>query len=395
MEIVLDPALRGRPIAVCGSEEMRHGIVLAKSEQAKRTGVKTGMAIWEAKSCCPDLLVVPPHYDEYFKYSAMIRNIYKRYTGFIEPFGLDECWLDVTGITDASPLEVAEEIRRTTKGELGLTVSIGVSFNKIFAKLGSDMKKPDAITEIAFDSFREKVWPLPASELLGVGPATVQKLHMRSVDTIGELASTSPQLLKDWLGVNGVRLWAYANGLDESRVAPDGLTPVAKSVGHGMTTSRDMKEDKDVRTILLLLVPRISRKLRQLCLKARGVQISVRSSDLMFSQYQTRLPWPTQSTREIMDCAMELFQKKYTWHHPIRAFTVRAVNLISEKTAIQLDFFGEAEKREKQECFERAVDGIRERFGRRSLIPAELFCTDFVDKQPELEFMHMPSHMYS
>ena len=187
VEIMLNPDLRGKPVVVCGSTENRHGIVLAKSELAKRCGVKTAMVNWEAKRLCPDLIMVEPHFEQYMKYSKLAREIYCRYTDLVEPFGMDECWLDVTdsGMLFGSGFDIAQRIRREMKEELGLTVSVGVSFNKIFAKLGSDMKKPDAVTEISIDDYKEKVWPLPVNELLYVGRSTVQKLNFYGVHTIG------------------------------------------------------------------------------------------------------------------------------------------------------------------------------------------------------------------
>ena len=207
VEMMLDPTLKGKAVAVCGSTENRHGIVLAKSDLAKKAGVKTGMVNWEARQLCRDLIMVPPQYDQYLKYSKLTRAIYERYTDQVEPFGMDECWLDVTGSrTQGSPMEIAEQIRKSVREELGLTVSIGVSFNKIFAKLGSDMKKPDAITEITQGGFREKVWPLACSEMIYCGPATTKKLAMYGIKTIGDVANTDPKFLKQLLGVNGLAL---------------------------------------------------------------------------------------------------------------------------------------------------------------------------------------------
>ena len=215
VEMMLDPSLRGKAVAVCGSTEDRHGIVLAKSEKAKKAGIKTGMVNWEARQLCKDLIVVPPQYDQYLKYSKLAHQIYYRYTDLVEPFGMDECWLDMTGSgAYGSGMEIAQKIRTACREELGLTVSIGVSFNKIFAKLGSDMKKPDAVTQITKDDFREKVWPLAASEMIYVGRATEAKLARYGVKTVGELAAIPPETLQHWFGVNGLKLWAYANGTD-------------------------------------------------------------------------------------------------------------------------------------------------------------------------------------
>ena len=212
VETMLVPSLRGKAVAVCGSTEERHGIVLAKSEKAKKAGVKTGMVTWQAKRLCKDLIVVPPQYEQYLKYSKLTQEIYGRYTDMIEPFGMDECWLDVTGSgVCGNPMQIAESIRKAVREELGLSVSIGVSFNKIFAKLGSDMKKPDAITEITSQNFKEKVWPLGACEMIYCVTATTNNLASYGIHTIGDVAQAPPELLKQLLGVNGLALWKYAN----------------------------------------------------------------------------------------------------------------------------------------------------------------------------------------
>lgn len=220
VEMMLDPSLKGKAVAVCGSVGDRHGIVLAKSELAKKAGVKTGMVCWEARQRCPSPVVVPPQYDEYIKYSRLAHEIYYRYTDMVEPFGMDECWLDVTvsRYQCGDGMDIAEQIHTATREELGLTVSVGVSFNKIFAKLGSGMKKPDAVTEITPENFKEKVWPLPASDMIYVGKATEAKLANYGIHTIGQVAETPPELLRNWFGVNGLALWRYDNGTDQSRV---------------------------------------------------------------------------------------------------------------------------------------------------------------------------------
>ena len=228
VEMMLDPTLKGKAVAVCGSTEDRHGIVLAKSELAKKAGIKTGMVNWEARQLCKDLIVVPPQYDQYLKYSKLTQSIYHRFTDQVEPFGMDECWMDVTGSQGVygDAMTIAETIRSAVREELGLTVSIGVSYNKIFAKLGSDMKKPDAITQIRREDFMEKVWPLDASEMIYCGRATTAKLAKYGIRTIGQLAATDPALLRSWFGVNGLALWRYANGTDTSRVCHKDFVPV-------------------------------------------------------------------------------------------------------------------------------------------------------------------------
>lgn len=221
VECMLNPKLKGHPVAVCGSTEERHGIVLAKNYEAKAYGIQTGESTYQAQQKCKDLIVVKPHYEQYIKYSKLAREIYNEYTDLVEPFGMDECWLDVTGSTVlfGTGYDIAEKIRTEIKFKLGLTVSIGVSFNKIFAKLGSDMKKPDAITVIEKSSFKNKIWQLPASDLLGVGKATKKKLNYYGIYTIEDLAKSSPDFLKSIIGKNGILLWKYANGTENSSVA--------------------------------------------------------------------------------------------------------------------------------------------------------------------------------
>ena len=263
VECMLNPELKNKPVAVCGSVEERHGIVLAKNYAAKAFGVSTGEAIWQAKQKCQDLVIVEPHYEQYMKFSKLAREIYGRYTDQIEPYGMDECWLDVTGSgCMGTGFEIADEIRRTVKFELGLTISAGVSFNKIFAKLGSDMKKPDAITCIEADSFQEKIWCLPASDLLGVGRATEKVLSGYGIHTIGELAATSDDFLKCRLGKNGLAIKKYANGLDDSPVMRSDYVSPVKSIGHGITTMQDLENNAEVWCVMLELVQEIGTKLR-------------------------------------------------------------------------------------------------------------------------------------
>ena len=244
VECMLEPSLRGKPVAVCGSTEERHGIVLAKNYEAKAYGVQTAEAIWQAKQKCKNLVIVPPHYDQYLRFSNKARKIYERFTDKIEAYGMDECWLDVTGCYLGSGPEIADIIRRTIKFELGLTVSVGVSFNKIFAKLGSDMKKPDAVTVIERHAFKEKIWSLPAEDLLGVGRATKKKLQKFGIKTIGELAGAPEDLMRREFGKNGVLLQQFARGNDMSEVKPCDYVMPIKSIGHGITTVQDLEKDK-------------------------------------------------------------------------------------------------------------------------------------------------------
>lgn len=369
VEMMLNPRLKGKAVAVCGSTKDRHGIVLAKSDLAKKAGVKTGMVNWEAKRLCPDLITVPPQYEQYLKYSKLTQAIYQRYTDLIEPFGMDECWLDVTASRNVcgTAMEIAESIRKATREELGLTVSIGVSYNKIFAKLGSDMKKPDAITEITSDGYREKVWPLDASEMIYCGRATSSKLAGYGIHTIGDVAKTDPDFLKHLLGVNGLALWTYANGKDTSRVMHRDFVSPMKSIGHGITCVADLINNEEVWKVILELSQDIGHKLRVHGLSAKGVQLQVRGDDLFGSQFQCKLPMKTQLPNEIAAVAYKLFTERYGWSTHIRSVCVRAIDLVPKNESEQLTLFDDTAKRMKRERVENAVEEIRGRFGKGAI----------------------------
>lgn len=374
VEIMQQPRLKGQAVAVCGSADDRHGIVLAKSEKAKKAGIKTGMANWQAKRLCPDLIIIAPHFHEYVKYSRAVREIYSRFSKKIEPYGMDECWIDISSICSnyQHGEEIANQIRELTKSELGLSVSIGVSFNKVFAKLGSDLKKPDAVTVITEDNFRQKIWPLPASELLFVGRSTTQKLQAVNVHTIGQLANTDPGQLRKLLGINGVQLWTFANGKDTGEVMELDFKSQIKSVGHGITCRGDLENSREVWRVMLQLSQDIGEKLRSQGLMATGVQITVRDNELNFKQYQTGLSFPSQSAMEIAYLAKKLFETNYDWHLPIRSVTVRAINLFSAESPLQLDLLDDFQKRQRQHTLETTIDTLRNRFGDRSITLASL-----------------------
>jgi len=370
VEMMLNPALKNKAVAVCGSTEDRHGIVLAKSEMAKKAGVKTGMVNWEATQVCPGLIMVPPQYDQYLKFSKLAHGIYYRYTDKVEPFGMDECWLDVSSLckTMESGRMLADEIRQTIKEELGLTVSIGVSYNKIFAKLGSDMKKPDAVTVISKEEFKTKVWPLDCSEMIYCGPATTKKLATYGIHTIGDVANTKPELLRSWFGINGVQLWTFANGQDSSRVMHKDFVSPIKSVGHGITCVADLEDDEEVWKVMLSLSQDIGHRLRLHELSAKGVQVFLRGNDLYGEQYQCKLPFTTQLPNEIASFAYRLFQEKHNWKsQTVRAVCVRAIDLVPKNQPEQLSFFQENEKRFTRERLEDAIEDVRRRFGKQAL----------------------------
>ncbi len=369
VECMLNPALREKAVVVGGSVEQRHGIVLAKNYKAKSFGIQTGEAIWQAKQKCKDIVVVPPNYDQYLRFSKLAREIYSRYTDLVEPYGMDECWLDVTGSTGifGTGEEIAEEIRQTIKFELGLTISIGVSYNKIFAKLGSDMKKPDAITVLKKETFKSQIFNLKANELLGVGRATYQKLEKYGIHTIGELANTPDDLLKNWFGINGIRIKQFANGLDTSRVMANDFVSPIKSIGHGITTIQDLENSAEVWCVMLMLVQDIGTKLRKHNKKASGIAISIRNNQLATKEWQTKLSMPTQSSTHLAKTAFELFDQNYNWQYDIRSLTVRAINLVEEDVPIQVDLFTDTKTLEKREKLDLCIETIRFRFGKDAI----------------------------
>ncbi|HEX2926601.1 MAG TPA: DNA polymerase IV [Ruminiclostridium sp.] len=378
VECLHHPEIRNKPVAVGGDVEQRHGIILAKNQLAKRYNIKTGEALWQAKRKCPDLVIMPPNYHLYMRFSKMARQIYLDYTDQVEPFGLDECWLDVTGSTiKGDGMTIAQEISNRIKCELGITVSIGVSYNKIFAKLGSDYKKPDAITQISKDNYRDIVWPLPVGDLLYVGNATQRKLERCCIHTIGDLANTPEQTLRGWFGKWGEVLHAFSNGLDLSSVAHFGNEPTIKSIGNSTTTPRDLENNEDVKIILFVLADSVARRLREQGFKARTVCISVRDNELSSFTRQFTLKQYTSITSEIAKEGMNLFQRHYRWYKPIRSIGISVTDLASDTISTQTDLFSSEESREKREHLDRTVDWLKNRFGNYSVQPAILL----TDKQ--------------
>ncbi len=372
VECLYHPEVRSKPVAVGGDAENRHGIILTKNYIAKGFGVKTGQTIWQARQLCPELVVFPPNFPLYKRYSNLVREIYLDYTSRVEPFGLDEAWLDVTGNVseDSSGLSVAREISDRVKLELGITVSIGVSYNKIFAKLGSDYKKPDAITEILKDSYREIVWPLPAADLLYVGRATEKKLHTMGIYTIGDIANTPVSVLRSRLGKWGNMLYSFANGYDTSPVKEfDELTDV-KSIGNSTTTPKDLTCAQDVEIVMSVLCDSVARRMRSCGVKGKTVSISVRDNSLFSLTRQKKLDEYTNITAKITSEAVSLFNKTYNWHHNIRSVGVSMSDLVGDDCPVQEDFFGVSAQNNRLEKLDTAVDGLKERFGTFSVCPA-------------------------
>lgn len=369
IELLYRPQLRGKPLAVGGDPEARHGIVLAKDQIAKKAGVKTGMALWQARQVCPDIVFVPPRMDLYLKFSRLAHEIYGEYTDKQEAFGIDESWLDVTESCSikGDGMTVANQISSRIKKELGITVSIGVSWNKIFAKLGSDYKKPDAITEISRENYKEIVWPLKAEALLYVGRATKRKLNQYGIRTIGELATADRKFLHRTLGKMGVVLSVFANGDDQTPVSYEDEHAPIKSIGNSTTTPRDLENETDVSIIIYLLAESVSARLRENHFVGDVIEISVRDNELHSFTRQRKVSMPTNITSEIGSYAMQIFKDNYNWNKPIRSIGVRVADLMTDMVPVQLDLFNNQERRDRQHKMDLAVDEIRRRFGYYSI----------------------------
>ncbi len=368
VECLYNPAIREKPVAVCGNPALRHGIVLAKNGLAKSRGVRTGEALWEAERKCPGLVTVPPHFDRYLRFSAMAREIYAEYTDQVEPFGLDECWLDVTGSAGlyGDGVRIADELRRRVREELGVTISAGVSFNKIFAKLGSDYRKPDATTLFARESWREKVFPLPVGELLGVGGATGARLRRCGIRTIGALAETDPAFLGRLLGKNGVTLWQLANGLDTAPVMTIDALPLVKSIGNSTTTPRDLVTGADVRITLYSLAESVAARLREQGCRCTTVKLHVRDRELASAERQRKLPHPTGASADIADAAFALFHTLYPGEYAVRSLGVQAGGLVTDRVW-QTSLRPEMNRTQRAEALDNTVEAIRRRFGHASI----------------------------
>lgn len=377
VEMQRHPELRDKPLAVCGSQEERHGIVLTANYIAKPYGVKTGMAIWQARQRCPNLVILPPDMDEYIRFSRMAREIYEDYTDQIEPFGLDESWLDVTGSVGlfGDPMSIAREISGRIKFELGITASIGVSDNKITAKLGSDYKKPDAITRIEADNYKELAYPLPVEDLLYVGPATSRKLRAIGISTIGRLAECPVDVLVRRLGKMGAVLHTFANGRDVSPVQKSDHVPNIKSVGNSATTPRDLETETDVKLMLYLLAESVCARMRELVSRCTVVEIYVRDTQLNSIVRQRKLQAPSCSSQELAETGLDIFRRNYRWDRPVRSIGLRGAGLVEAQGTVQLSLYTEDQKRDKWERIDTAVDHLRQRYGymsvRRALMDSD------------------------
>jgi DNA polymerase-4 len=378
------PDLVKTPVAVCGDVSKRHGIILAKNQIAKRMGVKTAQPLWQAKALCPDLVTIPPDYPLYMRMSDTVRDIYERFTGHIEPFGIDECWLDLTPFKKSENFgdRAADEIRRTVRKETGLTISVGVSWNKVFAKLGSDYKKPDAVTIISRENYRRLVWPLPARDLMYVGRSTCSRLERAGINTIGDIANTPIPFLKLLLGKNGITLHSFAAGYDDSPVKSVEYQLDVKGIGNSMTTISDLVTDEQVWEAFLILAEMVAQRARKKMLQGKVVAIFLRDNKLESITRQVTLPRETYISGEIARHAMALYKSNWdASRRPIRAIGLRITSLSVIDRYVQLSFFDM--ERMKAQSLEFAKDDIIKRFGPEAVIRASLLKPQVYDRYPK------------
>lgn len=370
VELLNYPELRNKPVAVCGNPENRHGIILAKNTVAKKFKVRTAETVWQAQKKCPALILLPPHHDKYKEYSVKINEIYQRFTDMVEPFSIDESWLDVTESRNlfGTGKEIADTIRSTVKKELGLTLSIGVSYNKIFAKMGSDYNKPDGTTVITRENYKYILWTMSVRDMFFVGSSTADKLNKVGIYTIGDLARSDKVMLTSLLGKHGSMLYDYSNGLDHSPVSLFSERKKIKSVGNGITFRRNLQGIDDIKTAVTSLSDTVAGRLRKYKMKCHGVKVDIKDPDFKVISRQKQLTSPTNLEEEIFRSAIEIIETSWNIENPIRLLTITGINLCDENEDEQLSLFNtDSKKREKNEKMERTVDDIRAKFGDSSI----------------------------
>lgn len=368
VECAKRPNLKSKPLAVAGNQALRHGIILAKNQLAKQTGIKTGQTIWQAKQLCKDLIILPPDFKEYQRYSKMVKKIFTTYTDLIEDFGIDESWLDVT---DSKKLfgngaEIAKSIQKRILFETGLSSSIGVSFNKVFAKLGSDFHKPMGLTFITKENYKNLIWPLPVEELLYVGQSTLQRLNSLGIYTIGELATSNYGRLKQCLGKWGEYLWLFANGEDKSEVAKQTYTFPVKSIGNGITPPRDVRDIDDFQLIAFVLCESIVARMREQQVNARCISIQIRTTSLITYTRQVTYAVPIYTVKRLVESAVALCKEHYDFAVPLRSMSTSVSQLTAKSKPLQLSLFDSIEE-EKEEKIDLVMEEIRKRFGTFSI----------------------------
>lgn len=384
VESIGRPELQAVPMAVCGNPESRHGIILAKNEPAKKFGIRTAETIYSALRKCPSLLLLPPHHELYHAYCEKINAIYQQYTDQVEAFSVDESWLDVTGSQHlfGTGREIADTLRRRIREEIGITISVGVSFNKIFAKLGSDFQKPDATTVIHRENYQELLWPLPVRDMLFVGQAAADKLMRHGICRIGDIAGAGKDVMATLLGKSGETIWAYAMGLEDSPVKKTGEADPMKSISHGITFYRDITSKADIRTGLLMLCDTVGSRLRKRGLYCTTVQVQIKDPLLKVISRQRKLPAPVNTTKVLADTAMEIVQSAWKAGFPIRLLSVSAEGLTPDSGA-QLSLLDDVKRQERYARLDQTMDGIRARYGKDALQFGSVLQSDLKQNHPD------------
>ena len=379
-ECAQNPKLKSVPMAVGGSVDARHGIILAKNELAKKYNVKTAETIWQAKRKCPELVIVPPRHELYEQYSKRVNDIYKEYTDMVEPFGIDESWLDVTGSCAlfGDGKTIADTLRKRIKEELGITISVGVSFNKVFAKLGSDYKKPDATTVITRENFKEIVFPLPVCDMLYVGKKTAMQLEKLNIKTIGDLANASKETIVKILGKNGEMLYDYARGEDESPVKVVTDEKELKSVGNGITFRHDLLGEEQIKQGIHLLSESVAARMKRYNVKCNIVRIQIKGPDFKTVSRQRGLDAPTNLEKNLRDTSYELLCEVWDLKKPIRALTITGANLVYDSNGIQMSFFDSEPCNEKRKNLEKTIIDLRKKYGFNSVKTADVLDSEIV-----------------
>lgn len=388
VECITHPEWKNIPLAVAGNPEKRHGVILAKNELAKAKGIKTGDTIWQAKQKEPALVCVAPHFSEYMEYSRKAFEIYTRFTSQVEPFGPDECWLDVTASTKlfGTGKQMGDKLRRIMRDETGLTISVGVSFNKVFAKMASDLVKPDATTPVTRTNYKQLLWNLPVGDMIMVGKKTAAKLNKLNIFTVGDLAAADVNMLKSHFGIVGERLVLCANGGDEEPVREYVQSREEKSVGHGMTATRDLVTYADVESLITYLSDKVAYRMRKAGVRGFGVSLGLRSFELKHITRQKKLPVATCASADIKGAAIELLHENWHENIALRTITVSVFDL-SRNNAVQLSLFADA-SHERAENLERTIDAIRKKYGDDAIYRAGIAGTDFIyDKNDDEDFL--------
>jgi len=392
VECVLNPQLKNVPMAVGGSAEERHGIILAKNELAKKYNIKTAETIWQAKRKCPELVIVPPHHGLYEQYSKRVNAIYKEYTDLVEPFGIDESWLDVTNshALFGDGETIANELRKRIKKEIGITISVGVSFNKVFAKLGSDYKKPDATTVITRENFKTIVYPLPITDMLYAGKKTAVQLHKLGIKTIGDMANADKEEIVNALGKSVEMLYEFARGKDTEPVKSvcEVDENELKSVGNGLTFKQDLIGEEQVKKGIHIITESVATRMKKYGVKCNTLRIQIKGTDLKVVSRQRGLDTPTNLEKTIRDVSYELFCEVWDIKKPVRALTIAGANLEKDVGGSQISLLDEDASDEKRENLEETIRNLRKRYGFNCVKTA-----DVMDRKVDMSETHIRSQI--